>query len=238
MTVGIHQPQYLPWLGYFDKINRVDAFVLLDDVQFKKNEWQNRNKIRNIQGWQWITAPVKHKFPELINEVKINNSINWKRKHYQSLVANYSKAPHFKDYQSFFEKTYQKDWQNLADVNIYFIRHLIKFLGINVQLLKSSEATSAKGQSTTRLVNICKELGADSYLSGRGGKNYLDARQFEKNNIKVIFQEFEHPQYQQAFEGFEPFMSIIDLLFNHGEDSLKIIKGEKNEKYFSHWCSS
>lgn len=226
MIVGIHQPQYLPWLGYFDKIDKSDIFVLLDDVQFKKNEWQNRNKIRNKEGWQWLTVPVKYKFPELIKEVKINNSINWRKDHYQSLVANYSKAPFFKDYQQFFQELYQKEWEYLVDINIYFIEQLVKFLGITTKLARSSEEIKVEGQSTERLINICKKLGADTYLSGEGGKDYLDVSQFEKEGIKVIFQEFKHPNYQQVFKGFEPYMAVVDLLFNYGNDSLKIIQGQ------------
>ncbi len=98
MIVSVHQPQYLPWLGYFDKIERSDIFVFLDNVQFKKNEWQNRNKIKTSEGWQWLSVPVIHKFMQKISEVKINNTVWWGKKHLNALVTNYSKAPFFKDH--------------------------------------------------------------------------------------------------------------------------------------------
>jgi len=125
MIAGIHQPQYLPWLGYFDKIARSDIFILLDDVQFKKNDWQNRNKIHTPQGWQWLTVPVIHNFGQTIVETKIKNVSNWRQAHYKALVLNYSRAPFFNDYKDFFETLYEREWEYLADLNIYILEKLI-----------------------------------------------------------------------------------------------------------------
>ena len=111
LIVTIHQPQYLPWIGYFDKINQVDAFCFLDNVQFKKNEWQNRNRIKTAQGWQWLTVPVKHRFPQTIEEVEINDTVNWRRKHLQALATNYKKTPYFDEYIEFFEDVYSNEWE-------------------------------------------------------------------------------------------------------------------------------
>lgn len=224
MIVTIHQPQYLPWLGYFDKINSADIFVLLDDVQYKKNEWQNRNKIRIANGWQWITVPVKYKFGQKTNQVKIDNNRDWQKNHYKSLVINYNKATYFKNYEPFFETTYNTAWEYLVDINIHFIEHLVALLGITTKLVRASQL-KLKGQKTKRLVNICRELEASIYLSGRGGKEYLVLNQFEREGIEVLFQDFRHPIYRQAYNNFEPFMSVVDLLFNYGHKSLEVLKG-------------
>lgn len=225
MICAIHQPQYLPWLGYFDKLDKADVFVFLDNVQYKKNEWQNRNKIRTARGWQWITVPVRYNFKQLINQVRIDNSKRWSEIHYHSLLTNYNKAPYFNSYSSFFKNIYSQKWEYLVDINIYFIKYLTQILGITTELIKASQL-DVTGQKTVRLVNICKKLGADTYLSGSGAREYLDLSQFEKNNIKVVFQQFHHPVYKQVYPGFELCMSIVDLLFNYGHKSLAVLRGE------------
>ena len=133
MIVAIHQPQYLPWLGYFDKIEQTDIFVILDNVQYKKNEWQNRNRIKTANGWQWLTVPVQYKFPERIDHVKINNRIDWNRKHLNAIVINYGRSFYFKKYRSFFEDVYSQEWEYLVDINVYLIKFLIKALGMNTE---------------------------------------------------------------------------------------------------------
>ena len=223
MIVSIHQPQYLPWLGYFDKIDQADIFVLLDDVQYKKNEWQNRNKIRTSQGWQWITVPVQYTFGEKINQIKTNNNTDWRENHYKSLVTNYNKASHFKNYEPFFKETYAADREYLVDINVHFIEYFTRTLGIKTKLIKSSQV-KVEGQKTERLINICKNFRADAYISGAGAREYLDLDRFKKENIEVIFQNFKHPAYKQVYNNFEPFMSVVDLLFNCGDKSLEIIR--------------
>jgi len=224
MIVSIHQPQYLPWLGYFDKIERSDAFVFLDNVQFKKNEWQNRNKVKTDQRWQWLTIPVIHKFGQKINEVKINNTVRWGKKHLTALLNHYSKAPFFKEYFGFFEQTYAQQWLYLVDVNIHIIRFLAKALNIsNTEFILSSKHESRE-EPTERLIDLCKLVGGDVYLSGKDGAKYLDLDAFEKEGIQVIFQDYAHPQYPQLYGNFEPYLSVIDLLFNCGPESLSILK--------------
>jgi len=227
MIVTIHQPQYLPWLGYFDKIRRSDIFVFLDNVQFKKNEWQNRNKIKTDQKWQWLTVPVIHKFSQKINEVEINNTDRWGKKHLNALITNYSKAPFFKDYIDFFEQAYTRSWQLLVDINIHLIQYLNQALGIlNKKVVLSSDYETRKGR-TERLVDLCKQLKGDIYLSGRDGAKYLELDEFKKEGIQVAFQDYKHPIYPQLFGDFEPYLSVVDILFNCGPESLSIIsKGE------------
>lgn len=226
MIVSIHQPQFFPWLGYFDKIAKSDVFVFLDDVQYKKNEWQNRNKIKTSQGEQWLTVPVLYHFPEKIIEVKINNQIDWKKNHLHSFTSNYSKAKYFHEIFDSFSEIYDRGWSNLVDLNLATIQKSIDFLGIKTQLLKSSQM-NIEGSSTERLVAICKYLKADTYIAGQGGKDYVDESLFNATNIKLVFQDFSHPVYTQCFGDFLPNLSIIDLLFNCGSESNKVFSDKK-----------
>ena len=226
MIVSIHQPQYMPYLGYFDKISRSDAFVFLDDVQYKKNEWQNRNRIRNARGWQWITVPVKYSFGQMISQVAIADDTKWRKDHYKSLVINYGKAPYFRDYEGLFKEIYEKEWRSLSDINIHLTERIAELVGIKTRLIRAS-LLKTEGRKTEKLVAICRELKAGTYLSGDGGRAYLELGRFEKEGIEVVFQDFQHPTYEQAHKPFIPFMSILDLLFNHGTDSLRILSGSR-----------
>lgn len=222
MIVAVHQPQYLPWLGYFEKIARADRFVLLDIVQYKKNEFQNRNKIKTGQGWQWLTVPVRYKFPMTIDQVTINNDINWRNKHWQAILSNYAKTPFFKDYCEPIEALLQAEWQNLTDVNRETIQVIMNAFGISTPVDDPTE-WDLSDDPTGRLVDICKHLNADTYLAGAGGHDYMDLEQFDQAGIRVEFQSFTHPTYAQHFGDFEPYMSAIDLLFNVGPKSCDIL---------------
>ncbi len=227
MVVGVHQPQYLPWLGYFHKIDRADIFVLLDNVQFKKNEWQNRNRIKTAQGWQWLTVPVMYKYPQLINEVMINNRVNWQHKQRQAVLSNYRKAPCYDMLKGFFEDIFSTPWQFISQLNIETVRRLSAILGIGTPLYVASELGGLPQDADARLIAITRYFGADTYLAGTGGRDYMDLGKYRDAGIEVIFQDFEHPVYSQLFDGFEPFMSVIDLIFNHGGESLGILRGDK-----------
>ncbi len=229
MLIAVHQPQYLPWLGYLDKIDKAEVFVILDNVQFKKNEWQNRNRIKAAQGWQWITVPVLYKFPEKINEVRIDNNTNWSRKHLQALVTNYSKSPHFDSYKGFFDDVLNRDWDRLVDINIEIIKYLINSLGLKTRLVIASDL-KLREEPTERLIDICKTLGGEKYLAGRDGSKYMNLEKFDEEGIEIIFQDFKHPVYNQLYEGFEPCMSAVDLLFNCGDKSLEILRGNHEKE--------
>jgi len=222
-VVAIHQPQYLPWLGYFDKIYRCDVFCLLDTVQYKKNEFQNRNRIKTTDGWQWLTVPVTYRFPQRIEEVGVNQTVDWQRKHLQALKTNYSKAPFFEIYFGRFEELYQHSYEFLVQVNVACIKSLMKLLGLERKLVLASSLPVETEDPTLRLVEICKKLGGDFYLSGRDGANYMDIDMFAGHQIDILFQDFQHPQYPQCFGPFEPNMSVVDLLFNCGQASLAIM---------------
>ena len=214
MIITIHQPEYLPYIAFFDRISKADVFVVLDNVQYQKNGFINRNKIKTSNTWQWLTVPVKQREAlKSINKIEIDNQTDWKSKHWKALLYNYNKAPYFKKYSDFFEKTYKQNWGLLVDLDIYLIKNIMDMLGLKKEI-KISSLLNAKGKADDLLVNICKELEADTYLSGPGGRGYMDLEKFKKQNINVVFQEFSHPIYAQQFGEFIPNLSIIDLLFN------------------------
>lgn len=223
MIVAIHQPQYLPWLGYFDKMDQADVFVLLDNVQFKKNEWQNRNRIKTARGWQWITVPVLHHFPSPLMEIRINQDVPWERKHLQALATNYSRAPYFQKHKDFFVETYSQRWERLVDINMHVIRYMARALGINTPLVLASELPTVE-DPTERLIIICRHLKAKAYLSGRDGARYMQTYRFAEEGIRLLFQDFHHPVYPQLYSDFVPQLSAIDLLFNCGRASLEILR--------------
>ncbi len=224
MKVVVLQPSYLPWLGYFDQIARADNFVFYDDVQFDKNGWRNRNKIKTPKGEQWLTVPVKLKnHMELpINKIEIDNGQNWRRKHLASLEINYTKARYFEDFHGFFTDLYARDWHYLVELSIYVIKEICGMMGLKRKFFFAS-GLNIFGERTERLVNICKHLGADCYLTGDAAKDYLQEDMFAKNSIKLEYQNYRHPQYRQLYGDFLPYMSIVDLLFNCGKESLDIL---------------
>ena len=225
MIAAIHQPNYLPWLGYFYKIARSEVFVFLDNVQYGKNNIINRNKIKTAQGAAWLTVGVlsKGRLGQLIKDVDINNDTSWRRTHEKSISQNYSKAPYFKKYKDFFEDIYYKQWEKLVHLNEALIKLNCDLLGIrDVKFIRASEL-SISGQSTELLINICKAIGADTYLSGFGGKKYMDEKAFEQASISLSYYDFDHPTYNQLWGEFIPNLSIIDLLFNEGGKSLEIL---------------
>lgn len=223
-VVAIHQPQFLPWLGYFDKLDRSDVFCLLDTVQYKKNEFQNRNRIKTADGFQWLTVPVTYRFPQRIYEVGVNQTVDWQRKHIRSLETNYRKAPFFDTYITRFEEFYQQSHEMLVDVNVACIRLLIDLLGLERKVVLASSLQLDTDDPTLRLVKICQALGGDAYLSGRDGAKYMDLDTFHSHQLELVFQDFNHPEYPQCYGPFEPNLSVADLLFNCGPESLTIIR--------------
>lgn len=227
MMVSIHQPQYLPWLGYFEKMDRADVFVFLDDVQFTKNDWQSRNKIRTPQGWQWLTAPVQHHFGQKINETRLDERNPWRRKHLRTLEMNYSKTPHFRTYAGEIESALNRPASNLSELCLNLIEVLCRLLALEVQTEVSSRLP-LPADPTGRLLEICKKYGADAYYAGAHGRHYLNVDRFKAEHIEVVFQDYKHPEYDQCIQPFVPNMSVVDLLFNAGPKSLEIIRSGGN----------
>ena len=215
MILAAHQPQFMPWLGYFDKMLRSDMFVLLDNVQFKKNEWQNRNRVLMNGAPTWLTVPVLHHFGQNICEVPVNNAGDWKSKHLKTLRQCYGKTPFFKEVYEQVLGLYAAERKELCTINLDSIELLKKNLGIGTRTVLASGLT-LEGVSTARLVNLCLQMGADTYLAGTGGHDYMDLGLFQKAGIKVIFQEYKHPEYNQGGSAFVPYLSALDLLFHCG----------------------
>jgi hypothetical protein len=219
MRVTIHQPQFLPWLGYVDKIARSDLFVVLDNVQFKKNEWQNRNRIRTAGGWQWVTVPVRQHFGQLITEVRINPDVDWRSKHLTALGMHYGAAPHTSRYLDGLRTLYRQAWERLVDLNMAVLRWLLQAFSINTPLYLASDM-KLREEPTDRLIDICREVGASEYLAGPGASDYMDVERFRKSGIRLQLQQFEHPVYRQCYQPFIPGLAAIDLLFNVGPAAL------------------
>ncbi|MFO7709632.1 MAG: WbqC family protein [Desulfobacterales bacterium] len=224
MIVAIHQPQYLPWLGYFGKMLQSDVFCYLDTVQFKKNEWQNRNRIKTAQGWQWLTVPVTYRYPQRIGAVGIDNTADWARKHLQALQTNYRRAPFFESHFPAIEAVLRRRWESLSALNLELIECIRGILGIGHKPAALASAISASDEPTERLIDICRELGADTYLAGAGARAYMDAGRFARSGVRLLTQAFEHPVYPQRFNGFTPQLAIVDLIFNCGPESAGIIR--------------
>ena len=224
--VCVRQPGYLPYIGFFKKIESSDIFVLFDDAQYAIRAWDNRNKIRNKTESIWITVPVIKPFKKLLNQVEINGD-DWKLKHIELIKSNYSNTKFFKDYWNEFESILFQQQRNLSDLNIALIEHIVQILDIDTKIIRSSEL-NVSGKSSEKLLNICKKLEASSYLSGIMGTEYLDETIFEKNGIRVIHEKFLHPVYEQSHNSFIPNLSIIDLIFNEGTNAKNILKNVKN----------
>jgi hypothetical protein len=228
VVVTIHQPEHLPWLGFFDKVRQADVCVMLDHVPFRKNYYQNRNRIRAEAGARWLTVPVllKGRTGQPINEVRINNqgSPRWKHKCWASLEQHYRKAAYWSLHEAFFEDLYHADWAGLTELNETIIRYMLGALSIPTLVKKSSELR-VEGHKGDLLLEICRQVGADVYLSGVSGKSYLDVARFGDAGIEVRFQDFHHPIYRQRYEPFSPCLSSVDLLFNYGPASLDVLKG-------------
>jgi len=223
MKVVILQPTYLPWIGYFGLIDIADVFVFYDDVQFVKRSWQRRNRIKTPKGWIWLTVPVIQIFGQKINEIKINNNLDWRDKHSKSIKHSYSKAPFFGEYMPIFQEIYEKKLEYLADLNITLIKKITEILGLDKKFLLSSEL-EVTGKKTDRLIRILKRTGGNEYISGPGAKSYIEIEKFNDNGITLYWYEFNHPTYPQLYGDFIPFLSVIDLLFNVGSRSLDLIR--------------
>lgn len=225
MIVAAHQPHYLPWLRYVDKAARSDVFVLLDDVQFTKNGWQNRNRIKTAEGWTYLTVPVEDPFGKSILDVRISNRQPWRKKHWHGLRTHYGRAPYFRQYAGLFEAVYARDWESLCELNIHLLELVLRELGVRTRLVRSS-ALGILGRGTERLVAICQALGAAAYLTGDyAATNHLDVDQFRQVGIRLLRQNWTCPVYRQQFPavGFLPDLSVVDLLFNEGARALGIL---------------
>lgn len=223
MRISIQQPEFFPWLGFFDKIRQVDKVVFLDNVQFKKRYFENRNRVRTYEGWTWLIAPVitKGRYTQNINEVEIDNTQEWRKKLVGTIEHNYRKAPFWQELGPELCQIIMKPMNRLVEFNLAVILLLLKKLGLPIDwVLASSLNTQHHGSDL--ILEICEKTGAQEYFSGRDGKEYLNLETFEKKGINVHFQAFVHPIYHQFHGGFKQAMSVIDLYFNMGPESTKV----------------
>ena len=227
MILSVHQPQYLPWLGYFGKVADSDLFVFLDLPQYKKREFQNRNRIKGPTGEIWLSVPVlsKGKFEQPIKDVEIDNTQAWQRNHWGTLSLHLKKAPYWARYGPGLEAFYTKRWDKLSDLNLEMTAWFFQQLGITTPWkIESQIGTSS--ESTERLIELCKKTGATAYLSGSGGKDYMDEARFQAEGLGLQYQHYTHPTYAQRYGDFLPYMSVVDLLMNVGPDSLAVLRGK------------
>ncbi len=230
MLVTIHQPNYMPWAGLFHKWLISDAFIILDTVQYHKNEWQNRNRIKTANGAQWITVPVSYRFPQTIQQVEIA-SANWSRKQVAAIEQAYARAPYLELYWPELKRVLSKPWKQVAELNRAVIQTLGGMLGCSAPLYLASEMETVSTDPTGRLISLCQELNGDAYLSGREGRGYLQAERFNDAGIDLWFQEVEAPHYPQLHGEFISHLSVIDMLFNLGPATSEMIlhMGDKQQ---------
>lgn len=231
MIVSINQPCYLPWLGYFERIARSDLHIVLDHVQFEKNSFTNRNKVSTKDGWTWLTVPLmtKGKFGNLaINTLEIVPGDPWPKKHWATLKMAFAKAPFFRTHAPAYEALYAQNWNGFLPMVRAFLGQHLQDLGIGTPLKFSSEM-GVGGEKSELVLNLCRAVGADSYLSGAIGRAYLDEAAFAATGISVQYQDYTHPAYTQCQPGFQPFMGILDLLFNHGPASRDILLNRNSD---------
>jgi hypothetical protein len=222
-TCVIHQPEFLPWLGFFSRLARCDVFVVLDHIQFMVRGFQNRNKIRTRDGWMWLTVPVRSPHGKRILDVEIDNSKPWKRRHLKAIQTYYGRTPFYEEYVPSLRALYGepwKKWYKLCRLNLCFIIFILKELGLQPKLVMSS-TLRCEGTKSDLILDICKKVGADTYLSGVGAKNYMDTEKFERAGIEVKYQDFTHPTYKQRYEPFVPNLSVIDALLCIGSKGVK-----------------
>jgi hypothetical protein len=215
--VAIHQPNFLPWLGFFHKMALADVFILLDSVPFTKNSFQNRIKIKSAQGEQWLTVPVltKGRFGQATSKVPINNTTRWRKVHLATLRTNYRRAPYYEEVMAWLEPLYRQKPTHLASFNQSLIEAVMSQLNLTTGLVNASSLISDESGSQL-LLHLVQAVGGNIYLSGPSGHDYLDLFTFQQAGVEVSFQQFCHPTYPQLYGDFIPGLSIIDLLMNVG----------------------
>jgi len=224
--IAIHQPNYLPWPGFFHKWMVADSLIILDTVQYHKNEWQNRNRIKGYNGVQWLTTPVHYRFGQSILDVTIASE-SWVRKQVATICQSYTDAPFFGDYWiplgRVLRQAMDEGW-SLSRLNIAAIRLLGEQLGCTAPCLVASEMEAVSDDPTQRLINLCQQVGGDGYLSGVEGRNYLRQEAFAEQGMRLCFQQVEAPVYPQLHGPFVSHLSVIDLLYNTGAKAKGMIR--------------
>lgn len=227
LILTAHQPTYLPWLGTFHKFLLADTFCFFDIAQYQKKEWDNRNKILSQGKELMLSVPVKSQnhFRKTIGEIDIDNSTNWSQKHYKAIFLNYKNHPFFNNHKNFLENMYlHKKWNKLVNINTYFFRYIFKLLDKEVRIISASDY-DFKGKKSELVLDMCKKLGASTYIFGGEGESYADKGSFKNAKIDLIFQKYQHPVYRQQRNknNFVSHLSILDLIMNYDNSYIKSI---------------
>jgi hypothetical protein len=222
MRLSAHQSAYLPWFGYLQRIAISDAFVVLDNVQFEKNSFTNRNRIKNPNGINWLTVPVhlRNHLSQTVLDLEIANSNSWRKKHWKSIVSNYAKATEFSKHEEFFGSIYLQNWNRLRDLNNAILKYFLKLLEIDTPIYYQSEL-SIDGKKQDLILNLCEHFGSEAFIFGPEARNYVEPERFEGRGIDILFHEYSDIPYPQLWGDFVPNLSAIDVLFNCTLDEVR-----------------
>ena len=216
----ISQPRYLPGLSYLHRISLCDLLISLDTVQYTPRDWENRNRIKSPTGPLWLSVPVVHEQrSQLIRTTRVGTEWQWQMKHLRSLEWNYRKAPHFENLYPELKAVLQQPWSYLVDLNIDLTAWLLRRLDVSVPVIRASELGAVEGSGSRLLSDLCRAVGATTYLSGPLGRNYISTADFTEAGVQVAFHDYVHPVYPQLHGGFLSNLSSIDLMFNVGPDA-------------------
>jgi hypothetical protein len=228
VIVAAHQPHYLPWLGYLDKLAKADLFVVMDDLQYEAQNFQNRQRLKLAAGPAWLTVPLLHDAQSArICDKRIDNGgglrHHWQSRHWRSLAVHYGPAPFFSAYADELREIYARTWDSLVELDLFVLELARRWLAIETPIVRAS-SLGLRGAKTERLVDLCKTVGAHAYLTGSGGSaGYLDAERMGRAGIGVIWQAFDHPRHAQRYAGFASHMGFLDLVLNCGPRSRDIL---------------
>jgi len=241
MVLTAHQPVYLPWFGLFHKIALADVFCFLEDVQYQRSDWNNRNKVKFSNGKpDWLSVPVLKKdfLERSYMDICIDNKDTWRRKHWFSIELNYCKSPYFGRYRDELKAVYDREWEFLVDLNYEMLLLFLRWLKIPTKIVRMRDY-SFKGKKSDLVLDMCRQLGADIYIFGAQGKDYADISSFHQSRIVPYFQEYKHPIYPQIHGDFVSHLAVIDLLLNCGEASYDILmSGNITRSELELWSSS
>ncbi|HTR54208.1 MAG TPA: WbqC family protein [Kofleriaceae bacterium] len=230
MIVAAHQPHYLPWLGYLDKLAKADLFVVMDDLQYEAQNFQNRQRMKLAAGAAWLTVPLHHGAQaERICDKRIDNGgglrHHWQIRHWRTLAVHYGRAPYFATYAPELRELYTRPWASLVELDLHVLELARSWLAIRTPIVRAS-ALGLRGAKTERLIDLCRTVGAHAYLTGSGGSaGYLDAERMGRAGIGVIWQQFDHPRHAQRYpeRGFASHLGFLDLVLNCGPRARDIL---------------
>lgn len=224
MILSGHQPNYWPYPGLIGKIMQSDKFMYVTNVQFEKKSWQKRNRVRTKEGWTYIQVPTitKGKFEQKICNVEIDNQTDWKSKNMRTISLLYGKAQYYKEYKDFLEDLYCRQWKMLSELDIYIMNYVLSELDSTTEIIYDTDLT-IEGNKTTMLVDMCRKTNCDTYLSNLGSAAYVQIPEFTDAGLNHRYIDYVGQEYCQQFPGFEPGLSVLDMLMNCGKEETKSI---------------